>query len=109
MHQAGGSGCRNNALRCAGVRQRGTAALVADTSAWVSGKTSQTRAVLSFDAVTMRLRSGLNAALHTACSWPVSGSPIGSPVAASQTRAVASQEAVTIREPSALNAALFTC
>ena len=46
------------ALRCAGVRQRGTAALPADTSAWVSGKTSQIRAVLSEDAVTMRCRPG---------------------------------------------------
>ena len=52
---------------------------------------SQTRAVLSSDAVTMRLPSGLNAALSHHSSWPLSGSPIGLPVAASQTRAVLSR------------------
>ena len=67
---------------------------------------SQIRAVLSEDAVTMRLPSGLNAALYTASSWPLSGSPIGLPVAASQIRAVLSQDAVTMRLPSGLNAAL---
>src|SRR5271154_3441251 len=60
------------------------------------------------DAVTMRLLSGLNAALLTAPSWPSSGSPIGWPVAASQTRAVLSEDAVTMRLPSGLNAALLT-
>ena len=69
---------------------------------------SQTRAVLSSDAVTMRLPSGLNAALTTASSWPLSGAPIGWPVAASQIRAVLSSDAVTMRLPSGLNAALDT-
>ena len=147
MHQAGGSGGRKNCLRCSGVRQRGIAALAAETSVWVSGKTSQTRAVLSRrgddalavgaerrahtpilmaferladrlaglgvpeprrlvpDAVTMRLPSGLNAALHTIL-MALSGSPIGLPVSASQTRAVLSSDAVTMRLPSGLNAAL---
>ena len=41
-------------------------------------------------------------------SWPLSGSPIGSPVAASQTRAVLSLDAVTMRLPSGLNAARVT-
>ena len=56
----------------------------------------------------MRLPSGLNAALSTALSWPLSGSPIGLPVAASQSRAVLSSDAVTMRLPSGLNAALYT-
>ena len=54
----------------------------------------------------MRLPSGLNAALGTISSWPLSGWPIGLPVAASQTRAVLSRDAVTMRLPSGLNAAL---
>jgi len=56
----------------------------------------------------MRLPSGLNVALNTASSWPLSGSPIGVPLAASQIRAVLSQDAVTMRWPSELNAALVT-
>ena len=68
--------------------------------------TSQIRAVLSRDAVTMRLPSGLNAALYDSFTWPLSGSPIGLPVAASQIRAVLSADAVTMRWPSGLNAAL---
>ena len=69
---------------------------------------SQTRAVLSKDAVTTRRPSGLNAALLTTSSWPLSGSPIGLPVAASQMRAVRSEVAVTMRRPSELKAALNT-
>ena len=57
----------------------------------------------------MRLPSGLNAALIHNPSWPLSGSPIGLPVAASQNRAVLSPDAVTMRLPSGLNAALHTC
>ena len=45
----------------------------------------------------MRVPSGLNAALDTASSWPLSGSPIGWPLAASQIRAVLSSDAVTMR------------
>ena len=41
-------------------------------------------------------------------SWPLSGSPIGLPVAASHSRAVLSEDAVTMRLPSGLNAALRT-
>jgi len=52
--------------------------------------------------------SGLNAALHTAPSWPLSGSPIGLPVSPSHSRAVLSPDAVTMRLPSGLNAALTT-
>ena len=56
----------------------------------------------------MRLPSGLNAALFTPASWPLSGAPIGWPVAASHSRAVLSSDAVTMRLPSGLNAALYT-
>ena len=68
---------------------------------------SQTRAVLSHEAVTIRLPSGLNAAVYTiaACPWSVARIL---PVSASQTRAVLSAEAVTIRLPSGLNAAETT-
>ena len=52
---------------------------------------SQSRAVLSKEAVTMRLPSGLNAALATSSSWPLSGSPMDLPVSASHSRAVLSQ------------------
>ena len=62
--------------------------------------------MLSPDAVTMRLPSGLNAALITASVWPESGSPICLPLSASHSRAVLSQDAVTMRLPSGLNAAL---
>ena len=51
---------------------------------------SHSRAVLSSDAVTMCLPSGLNAALPKGTSWPLSGSPIGLPVSASHSRAVSS-------------------
>ena len=50
---------------------------------------SQTRAVLSYDAVTMRDPSGLKAAEVTSSSWPLKVA-IALPVAASQTRAVLS-------------------
>ena len=56
----------------------------------LAGPASHSRAVLSQDAVTMRLPSGLNAALATTSSWPLSGSPTSLPVAASQIRAVLS-------------------
>ena len=55
-------------------------------------------------AVTMRLPSGLNAALMTGPSC-FSAAPTGAPDAASHTRAVRSQLAVTMRLPSGLNAA----
>ena len=68
---------------------------------------SQTRAVASKLAVTIRRPSGLNAACNTAilCS---SGGAMGCPVAAFQTCAVLSQLAVTMRRPSGLNAAWAT-
>ena len=56
----------------------------------------------------MRLPSGLNATLHTAPVWPVSGWPTGWPVAASHTRTVLSPLPVTMRLPSGLNATLVT-
>ena len=65
---------------------------------------SQTRAVLSSEAVTTRWPSGLNCAELTAPHARI-GSPIALPVAASQTRAVLSREAVTTRWPSGLNCA----
>jgi hypothetical protein len=40
MHHIGGSGVRKNSLRCAGVRQRGTAASECDTNSWVFAKIS---------------------------------------------------------------------
>jgi hypothetical protein len=45
---------------------------------------SHSRAVLSSDAVTMRVPSGLNTALHTESSWPLSGSPMSLPVWSSE-------------------------
>ena len=68
---------------------------------------SQTRAVLSSEAVTTRLPSGLNAAELTAsvCPWRVARAL---PESASQTRAVLSADAVTTRLPSGLNAAELT-
>jgi phosphate/sulfate permease len=65
---------------------------------------SHSCAVLSADAVTMRLPSGLNAALII-LSWLVRGSRVGLPVSASHSRAVLSWDAVTMRLPSGLNAA----
>src|SRR2546421_2109775 len=104
MHQSGGSGGRNDCLRSAGLRQRGAMVLACVTSSWVA-KTFHNRAVLSTDAVTMRLPSGLNAALKTVSSWPLRGSLIGLPVSASHSSAVLSVDAVTMRLPSGLNAA----
>ncbi len=68
---------------------------------------SHNRAVLSSDAVTTRLPSGLNAAELTGpvCPWRVA---MVLPESASQTRAVLSAEAVTTRLPSGLNAAECT-
>jgi len=66
------------------------------------------RPVLSQDAVTMRVPSGLNAALATSSIGPLSGSPTGLQVAASQIRAVLSLDAVMMRVPSGLNAAFHT-
>ncbi len=65
---------------------------------------SQTRAVLSEDAVTMRDPSGLKAAETTALLVAAEDA-IALPVAASQTRAVLSSDAVTMRDPSGLKAA----
>ena len=62
------------------------------------------RAVLSFDAVTMRDPSGLKAADHKGSSWP-RRTAISLALAASQMRAVSSFDAVTMREPSGLKAA----
>jgi hypothetical protein len=104
-HQAGNSGGRKNAVRCSPVRQRGIAALAADINCRVVAKTAHSRAVLSADAVTMRLPSGLNAALNTPSLWPTSV-PICLPVSASHSRAVSSADGVTTRLPSGLNAAL---
>src|SRR5271157_3757134 len=67
----------------------------------------QTRAVLSLDAVTIRLPSGLNAADLTEPACPLS-SAMRAPVSAIQTRAVLSPDAVTMRLPSGLNAADLT-
>ncbi|HEV7404415.1 MAG TPA: hypothetical protein VGO11_15855 [Chthoniobacteraceae bacterium] len=68
---------------------------------------SHTRAVLSCEAVTIRIPSGLNCALSTTPSWPASVANTF-PLAASHTRAVLSSETVTIRVPSGLNCALTT-
>jgi hypothetical protein len=59
------------------------------------------RAVLSHDAVTMRVPSGLNAAENTATSC-LRRTVISLAVAASQIRAVLSADAVTMRDPSGL-------
>jgi hypothetical protein len=66
-----------------------------------------TRAVVSRDAVAMRLPSGLKAADSSAALWPrrTSGSPVPS---AFHTRAVVSDDAVTRRVPSGLKAAETT-
>src|SRR5215472_14356389 len=105
MHQSGGSGSRKNDLRCATVRQRGAAPFAFDTNSWVVGKICHSRAVRSQDAVTIWVPSGLNAALETEPSWPLS-MLIGLPVAASHSRAVMSDKALTMRRPSGLNAAV---
>jgi len=71
------------------------------------------RAVLSCDAVTMRLPSGLKAAESTRSSrrlsTPISSWPrrtaISLPLAASQVRAVLSFDVVTMRVPSELKSA----
>jgi hypothetical protein len=70
-------------------------------------RASQTRAVLSHEAVTMQVPSGLNPAEETSLSC-LSGSVRGWPVRASQTRAVLSAEAVTTRAPSGLKTAELT-
>ena len=57
------------------------------------------RAVLSTEAVTMRLPSGEYAADSTQPWWPLR-TVSEAPLAASQIRAVLSNEAVTIRVPS---------
>ena len=69
---------------------------------------SHTRTVLSQLPETMRVPSGLNATLHTASVWPVSGWPTGWPVAASHSRTVLSALPETMRVPSGLNATLIT-
>ena len=52
--------------------------------------------------------SGLNATLVTVSVWPVSGWPMGWPVAASHSRTVLSPLPEAIRVPSGLNATLVT-
>jgi hypothetical protein len=68
---------------------------------------SHSRAVLSQDAVTISLPSGLNDARLTTSSCCM-GWPIGAPVAASHIRAVLSWLAVATLAPSGLNPALNT-
>src|SRR5260221_14018054 len=64
------------------------------------------RAVLSPDAVTMRVPSALKTAEFTQPSWP-RRTAISLAVAAFQMRAVLSADAVTMRVPSGLKAAEF--
>ena len=66
--------------------------------------TPQTRAVLSSDAVTIRVPSGLKAAAFTQFVWPLRIA-ISIAVAVSQMRAVLSRDAVTTSAPSGLKAA----
>src|SRR5262249_29229925 len=108
MHHGGGPRGKKNVLRCAAVRQRGAAAFAWVINSWVFADVSHSRAVLSSDVVTIRLPSGLNAALDTEPWWPLSGSPMGLPVSASHRRTVLSSEVVTMRFPSGLNTALYT-
>ena len=68
---------------------------------------SQTFAVWSSPAVTMREPSGLNDAELTAAVCPLNVRTTA-PVLASQTFAVLSVPAVMMREPSGLNDAAFT-
>src|SRR5215470_13383471 len=70
----------------------------------VARRTPQIRAVLSTDAVTTRVPSGLNAADLTSSSCP-RRTLISFPVIASQIRAVLSADAVTMRFPPGLKAA----
>src|SRR5262245_25805826 len=107
MHHGGGSAPRKNLVRCAAVRQRGAAALASDTNAWVLVKVSHNRAIPSEHAVTMRLPSGLNAALFTSYEWHLS-TPIDLPLSASHTRAVQPLGAVPRRLPPRRKAALLT-
>ena len=66
------------------------------------------RTVLSHDAETMRLPSGLKEAELTAPVCPSNGSPIAFPVCASQIRMVLSHDAETMRLPSGLKEAEVT-
>ena len=71
-------------------RERGApdrVAMAAEDRDRLAVATSQTRAVLSYEAVTTRAPSGEKAALWTRPSWPLR-TAIALPVAASQTRAV---------------------
>ena len=69
---------------------------------------SQFRAVLSLDAVTMRVPSGLKAAEFSG-PLPAARAAIERPKAASQMRVVPSKDAVTTRVAPSLNAAAKTC
>src|SRR5258705_379406 len=73
-----------------------------------SGKVGQRRRVLSALPETMVFPSGLNATLRTVAVGPVSGGPIGWPVAASHSRTVLSSLPETMRLPSGLNTTLIT-
>src|SRR5215216_986334 len=77
MHQKGGFCGKGKSPSCTVVRQRGAAVFTCVTSSWVFAKIFHSRAVLSSDAVTMRVPSGLNAALNIRSSWPLSGSLMG--------------------------------
>ena len=65
------------------------------------------RCLVRNSPVTMRVPSGLNAALDIWSVWPLSSSR-GVPSCASQTFAVRSQLPVTMRVPSGLKATLST-
>jgi hypothetical protein len=67
---------------------------------------SHTRAVLSWDPVTTRFPSGLNATLLISSRWPSSGVAAGVAPDKSHTRAVWSEDPATTRIPSGLNATL---
>ncbi len=68
---------------------------------------SQTRAVLSAEAVTTRWPSALNAADRIVPVWRI-GRPTVVPVRRSHTRAVLSEEDVSARVPLGLNTAELT-
>jgi len=62
------------------------------------GTLSHTRAGWSYDAVTIRVPSGLNAAEVTSRVWPLSSARLA-PDTASHIRAVCSGDALTTRDP----------
>ena len=97
-------------MRSVGAERRGVDRILMPfegDEARLSPRRSHTRAVLSSDAVTTRVPSGLNAAEMTG-SYALRGRRSSAGRRESHTRAVLSSDAVTTCVPSGLNAAELT-